>query len=71
MEMDKDNQQSPINKPKAEGKKPVDKKARSWMGTCNNPEVPAEAYLKAIFDTGKLTYVCGQLEQGEEGTKHV
>lgn len=46
-------------------------KATSWMGTCNNPEVPAEEYLKTMFASGKLKYVCGQLEKGEEGTEHV
>lgn len=59
MESAKDNQSSPINSKQPKSKKPVDKKVRSWMGTCNNPETGPEAYLKAIFDTGRLTYVCG------------
>jgi hypothetical protein len=34
-------------------------KATSWMGTCNNPESEPEAYLKAMFSSGKLKYICG------------
>jgi len=37
----------------------------------NNPSVPPKDYLENWFTIGKATYVCGQLEKGEEGTEHV
>lgn len=46
-------------------------KATNWMGTCNNPEIAPEVYLKQMFETGKCKYVSGQLEKGSEGTEHI
>lgn len=48
-----------------------DTKAATWMGTLNNPPKDADAVLKDLYETGKFRYVCGQLEQGENGTLHI
>lgn len=54
-----------------EQSKPVSRaKGRNWMGTHNNPTVPAEDFLKSLHQVG-VTYVVGQLESGEEGTEHI
>lgn len=44
--------------------------ARSWLITVNNPEELTHEFIQRLFNTGKFTYVCGQLEKGEEGTVH-
>jgi hypothetical protein len=44
-------------------------KARTWLGTLNNPDVDPSDYLSAWAD--KARYVCGQLEEGKEGTRHI
>lgn len=41
------------------------------MGTLNNPGEDAEAFLKRLSEAPGVTYVCGQLESGLEGTEHV
>jgi hypothetical protein len=44
-------------------------KSRNWLGTLNNPDVDPEEYLLRWAD--HATYVCGQLEEGKEGTRHI
>jgi hypothetical protein len=44
-------------------------RARNWLGTLNNPAVDPEEYLLQWAD--KAVYVCGQLEEGKEGTRHI
>lgn len=44
-------------------------KGRNWIGTLNNPSVDPEEYLLMWKD--KAEYVCGQLEEGKEGTRHI
>lgn len=46
-------------------------KSRNWMGTCNNPEIPAEEFLRYISEQPNVDYVTGQLEAGEAETEHV
>lgn len=49
-------------------------KIRNWLGTFNNPleGLETEDWLKALYETSKAKYVCGQLEKGNaEGTVHV
>jgi hypothetical protein len=48
-------------------------KCSNWLGTLNNPssDVTTEEWLKAFFNKTKATYVCGQLEKGENGTPHI
>lgn len=45
--------------------------ARNWLCTLNNPQVDPKDYLELFYNTTKATYVCGQLEKGEEGTPHI
>lgn len=42
-----------------------------WLGTYNNPKVDTKEYLAKWFNVAKATYVCGQLEMGDEGTPHI
>lgn len=47
-------------------------RSRNWIGTLNNPVVETEVFLKKMFEEFKgTTYVCGQLEKGENGTPHI
>lgn len=46
-------------------------KGRNWMGTLNNPDIPAENHLRAVSQAKGVVYVVGQLESGSEGTEHV
>lgn len=34
-------------------------KGRNWMGTCNNPELKTEEYLKKVKDCNGVVYVVG------------
>ena len=43
--------------------------SRNWLGTLNNPDVDPEEYLLSFAQ--RATYVCGQLEEGEQGTRHI
>lgn len=45
--------------------------SKTWLMTTNNPAVETEPYLKAMYETLGAGYVCGQLEQGAEGTRHI
>lgn len=45
-------------------------KSRTWLLTLNNPELEGEEYMRSMFEQLKAAYVCGQLEQGAEGTPH-
>lgn len=38
--------------------------------TWNNPTKTLDEYFEELFDTGKLTFIAGQLERGEQGTDH-
>lgn len=44
---------------------------RNWIGTLNNPEVDAREYLEKWSQLKSVKYVCGQLEKGAEGTRHI
>lgn len=46
-------------------------KGRNWMGTLNNPDIPAENHLRGVSQAKGVVYVVGQLESGAEGTEHV
>lgn len=50
-----------------------DKKPKSanWIGTLNNPEGAPDTWLAAMQQQKGVRYVCGQLEQGKEGTPHI
>jgi hypothetical protein len=43
--------------------------SNNWLCTLNNPDVDTQEYLAEWFK--HCTYVCGQLERGEEGTPHI
>lgn len=45
--------------------------SRNFLITKNNPVIPAEDYLKDLYEKTKATYVVGQLEKGKEGTLHI
>lgn len=45
--------------------------ARNWLGTLNNPDCVPHEFLEELFNNAKATYVCGQLEKGENGTPHI
>lgn len=45
--------------------------ARTWLITRNNPEIPAQDYLKDLYEKTGAIFVAGQLERGEEGTPHI
>jgi len=44
-------------------------KSRNWIGTLNNPDVDPSDYL--LMWSKHASYVCGQLEEGKEGTRHI
>lgn len=44
---------------------------KNWNGVLNNPTLEGSSYLKGWYEEAKPTYVCGQLEKGEEGTLHI
>lgn len=44
---------------------------RNWLGTKNNPEIPAQEFLEGLHVSTRATYTCGQLERGSSGTTHV
>lgn len=46
-------------------------RSRNWLCTLNNPTEDPEGYLKLWHTQAKATYVCGQLEKGQEGTPHI
>lgn len=48
----------------------MDKPARWWIATHNNPVVQLSEHFDAIFDAGNMRYIAGQTEIGSEGTKH-
>lgn len=45
--------------------------ARNYLGTLNNPKVETKDYLEKWSTVKDVTYVCGQLEKGENGTVHI
>lgn len=47
-------------------------KARSWLGTLNNPDdIDPQTFLADWNSKHKAAYVNGQVEKGEEGTLHI
>jgi len=34
-------------------------RSRNWIGTLNNPETTAEEHLRALFESGKITFTVG------------
>lgn len=46
-------------------------RASIWIGTWNNPPLPAEDTLNAIHKNLKASHTKGQLEKGESGTPHL
>jgi len=51
-------------------------KVRTWIGVLNNPQTHykdwmAQDFLEGWILKAKAQYVCGQMEQGAEGTPHV
>lgn len=47
-------------------------KSRNWLGTLNNPEgIDPETFLSDWYVKHKAVYVNGQVEVGEEGTRHI
>lgn len=58
------------------GKELKRQKAVNFIGTLNNPaeqypDIDWKDYLAKWTSEAKATYVCGQLEKGENGTHHV
>lgn len=41
------------------------------MGTCNNPQMSGEDFLRAVSEVKGVAFTCGQLESGVEGTEHI
>lgn len=41
------------------------------MGTCNNPGIPGEEFLRHLSEQKGVQFTCGQLESGLEGTEHM
>lgn len=46
-------------------------KSCNWFGTHNNPEMPTDEWLRTLKEQKGVRYVLGQLEQGQEGTRHI
>jgi len=48
-------------------------KQRSWLGTYNNPAdgIIVQDWLENFFKKSGAVYLNGQLEQGEQGTRHI
>uniref|UniRef100_UPI004047439E hypothetical protein n=1 Tax=Algoriphagus sp. TaxID=1872435 RepID=UPI004047439E len=46
-------------------------KASIWIGTWNNPPLPAEDTLTSIHKLLTASHTKGQLEKGTEGTVHL
>lgn len=44
---------------------------RNALCTTNNPQEDAHDYLERAFKILRATYICGQLEKGENGTIHI
>lgn len=44
---------------------------RMVIGTYNNPEVDPREYLELWSKIPGVVYVTGQLEKGENGTRHI
>lgn len=46
-------------------------RSRGWLCTLNNPDVDPETFLSDWFVKHKAVYVNGQVELGQEGTRHI
>lgn len=45
--------------------------SRHWLVTVNNPTEEIHSYLRRLYDTEKVSYIIGQMEEGESGTPHI
>ncbi len=42
-----------------------------WIGTYNNPHIPADEFIELWHTKAGAAFATGQVEKGEEGTPHI